>query len=100
MSFFSRLAAAGMLAGVLSVSPVHAQQQDTTTSNAATPSTATSNSSTPYTDTSSASHEDRRGFDWGWLGLLGLFGLLGLRKPANLAYQDRERTYQDRTTTR
>ena len=24
--------------------------------------------------------DDRRGFDYGWLGLLGLAGLLGLRK--------------------
>lgn len=36
-------------------------------------------------------YEERRGFDWGWLGLSGLLGLLGLR---------RGNTYVDRTTTR
>jgi hypothetical protein len=90
MSFFSRLAAAGLLASTLSIAPVHAQQ-DTTTPNAATPNTATG---------AVTRYDDRRGFDWGWLGLLGLFGLLGLRKPTNVAYQDRDRTYQDRTTSR
>jgi len=90
MSFFSRLAAAGLLASALSIAPVHAQQ-DTTTSNAATPNTATG--------TVTYEHE-RRGFDWGWLGLLGLLGLLGMRKATNVAYTDRDTTYQDRTTRR
>lgn len=26
-----------------------------------------------------ATDDNRRGFDWGWLGLLGLFGLAGAR---------------------
>ena len=90
MSRFSRLAAAGLVASVLSVAPVQAQQ-DTTTTNAATPNTGT---------TTVTRYDDRRGFDWGWLGLLGLLGLFGLRKPTSVVYQDRDRTYQDRTTTR
>ncbi len=91
MSVLSRLTAAGLLAGVLSMAPVHAQQQQDTTT-AATPNTGTG-TVTQY-------DEGRRGFDWGWLGLLGLFGLLGLRRPTNVSYQDRDRTYQDRTSTR
>ena len=90
MSFFSRLAAAGLLAGVLFTAPVRAQQ-DTATGNAATPVTGTETVTRYY---------DRRGFDWGWLGLLGLFGLWGLRRSTNVAYRDRDRTYEDRTTTR
>ena len=90
MSLFSKLTSAGVLAGILSIAPVHAQQ-DATTNNAATPNA----------DTGTVTHyEGRRGFDWGWLGLLGLFGLLGLRKPTNVVYHDRDRAYQDRTTTR
>lgn len=42
-------------------------------------------------NTTTRTYEDRRGFDWGWLGLSGLLGLLGLR---------RGNTYVDRTTTR
>jgi len=105
MSFFSRLTAAGLLASILSIAPVHAQQQDTNPSNAAPPS-ATNPSTTPnpnYPATANGTvtrYDERRGFDWGWLGLIGLLGLLGLRKPANVVYQDRDRTYQDRTTTR
>jgi MYXO-CTERM domain-containing protein len=96
MSFVSRITAAGLLAGMLSIAPVHAQQtpnaqQDTTTSNATTPNTGIG---------TVTRYDDRRGFDWGWLGLLGLLGLFGLRKPTNVVYQDRDRTYQDRTTTR
>lgn len=87
MSFFSRPAVAALLAGVLSIGAVHAQQ-DTTTNNPAGTGTVTR-----YDD------GHARGFDWGWLGLLGLFGLLGLRKPTQSVYQDRDRTYQDRTTT-
>jgi MYXO-CTERM domain-containing protein len=108
-SFSSRLAAAGLLAGVLCIAPVHAQQ-DTTTSNAATtnPGTATSpgasnstiTATNPGTETVTTRYDDRRGFDWGWLGLVGLLGLFGLRRPTNVVYQDRDRTYPDRTTTR
>ena len=32
------------------------------------------------TTTNAYRTDDRRGFDYGWLGLLGLAGLLGLRK--------------------
>ena len=39
-----------------------------------TSSTAGNTMSTTHTD-------DRRGFDWGWLGLIGLAGLLGRRRP-------------------
>jgi hypothetical protein len=88
MSFFSRVAAAGLLAGVLSIAPVHAQQ-DTTTSNAATANTGTG---------TVTRYDDRRGFDWGWLGLLGLLGLLGRRKPTTIVYQDPAGAYQNRTT--
>jgi hypothetical protein len=88
MSVFSRLAAAGLLASFVSIAPVHAQ--DTTPSN--TPAATT-------TDTGTVRYDERRGFDWGWLGLLGLFGLMGLRRASNV-YRDRDRTYQDRTTTR
>ena len=36
---------------------------------------------TPGADTTNTNRtDDRRGFDYGWLGLLGLTGLLGLRK--------------------
>jgi hypothetical protein len=111
MSFLSRLTAAGLLAGLLSIAPVHAQQtpgaqQDTTTGTAATPNaqqdtTSPSSAATPNTGAGTYTrYDERRGFDWGWLGLFGLLGLLGLRKPANVVYRDRDRTYQDRTTTR
>jgi hypothetical protein len=97
MSLISRLAAAGLLTGVLSITPVHAQQDTTTTRQDAT----TTNAGTPNTNTVTR-YDDRGGggFDWGWVGLLGLLGLLGLRKGTNVVYQDRDRTYQDRTTTR
>jgi MYXO-CTERM domain-containing protein len=39
-------------------------------------------SSAPGTNTSSTHPDDRRGFDYGWLGLIGLAGLLELRKRA------------------
>jgi MYXO-CTERM domain-containing protein len=43
--------------------------------------TATDTASTASdTNTSSTHPDDRRGFDYGWLGLIGLAGLLGLRK--------------------
>ena len=111
MSFFSRLTAAGLLASVLSIAPLHAQQ-DTNPSTAAPPNTSnpaspnTTNPPTPSTNYPATAngtvthYDERRGFDWGWLGLIGLLGLLGLRKPASVIYQDRDRTYQDRTTTR
>lgn len=116
MSFISKLAAAGLLVGALSVAPAIAQQ-DSATNNPATPSTATATAQqdsatttatpntatgTVRTDDGTVRYEEHRGFDWGWLGLLGLFGLLGLRKPTNVVYQDRDRVYQDRdrTTTR
>jgi len=86
MSFASRLAGTGLLVGFLSVAPLYAQQD--TTQNTTTPG----GTVTQY--------GDRHGFDWGWLGLLGLLGLLGVRKSTNVAYQDRNRTYQDRTTNR
>jgi hypothetical protein len=109
MPSFSRLTAAGLLAGFLSMTPVHAQQQtpstppDTTT--AASPNaqqdTTANNAATPNANYGTYTRsEERRGFDWGWLGLLGLLGLMGLRKPTNVLYQDRDRAYQDRTTTR
>lgn len=100
MSFISRQAAAGLLAGALFLAPVHAQQ-DTQPGNAATPQQDTTmrNAATPDTGTGTVTrYDERRGFDWGWLGLLGLLGLWGLRKPTNVAYHDRDRTYQDRTT--
>jgi MYXO-CTERM domain-containing protein len=104
MASISRLAAAGLLAGVLSIAPVYAQQ-DTTTTNPTNPNTGTTTSTVtatnPGTSTVTTRYDDRgTGFDWGWLGLLGLFGLLGLRRPTTVAYRDRDRTYQDRTTTR
>jgi hypothetical protein len=97
MFIFSRLAAAGLLASVLAIAPVYAQQ-DTVTSSATTPNTspATANTGTGAV----TRYDDQRGFDWGWVGLLGLLGLLGLRKPTSVVYQDRDRTYQDRATTR
>ena len=88
MTVLSRLAAAGLLASFVSMAPVHAQ--DTTPSN--TPAATTETGTVTR-------YDDRRGFDWGWLGLLGLFGLMGLRRASNV-YRDRDRTYQDRTTTR
>jgi MYXO-CTERM domain-containing protein len=43
--------------------------------------TATDTASTASgTSTTSTHPDDRRGFDYGWLGLIGLAGLLGLRK--------------------
>lgn len=88
MSFFSRVAAAGLLASFMSFAPVHAQ--DTTPNNTAAANTENGVVTRDY---------DRRGFDWGWLGLIGLLGLMGLRRASNV-YRDRDRTYQDRTTTR
>ena len=48
---------------------------------------ATATAQTTATDTAGSNMnntrvDDRRGFDYGWLGLLGLAGLLGLRRPA------------------
>ena len=44
--------------------------------------TSTDTSSTATDTSMSRTHtDDRRGFDYGWLGLLGLAGLLGLRRP-------------------
>jgi MYXO-CTERM domain-containing protein len=34
---------------------------------------------------------NRRGTDFGWIGLLGLLGLAGLRRRTNTAADDRER---------
>jgi len=48
----------------------------------ATAQTATDTSTAA--DTNATHMSDRRGFDWGWLGLLGLAGLLGLRRPDRL----------------
>jgi MYXO-CTERM domain-containing protein len=110
MSFFSKLTAAGLLTSILSIAPVYAQQDTNpsaappNTSNPATPNT--TNPATPNTNYATTAdgtvtrYDERRGFDWGWLGLLGLLGLFGLRKPTSVVYQDRDRTYQDRTTTR
>ncbi len=53
-----------------------------------TSSTATNSMTTTHTD-------DRRGFDWGWLGLLGLAGLLGLRRP-NVVTETRSGTGSNR----
>jgi len=98
MAFSSRLVATGLLVGVLSIATVHAQQ-DTTPSNSATPNTAAATATNPGPATVTR-YDDRGGFDWGWLGLIGLAGLLGLRRPTNVAYRDRDRTYQDHTNTR
>lgn len=57
-----------VLAAGLALGTAHAQSGDP---NATGPANSTTN--TNRTD-------DRRGFDYGWLGLLGLAGLLGLRK--------------------
>jgi MYXO-CTERM domain-containing protein len=108
MSFAWKLAPAGLLAGLLSVAPLHAQQ-NTTPPNTTAPNTTAPNTTAPNTTAPDAAappaagtgtvtrYDDRRGFDWGWLGLLGLLGLFGLRKPTNVLYTDRDRTYQDRT---
>lgn len=45
------------------------------------PANAQTGTDTSGTTTSINRADDRRGFDYGWLGLLGLAGLLGLRKP-------------------
>ena len=50
----------------------------------ATAQTATDTSTSAGTDTNATHTNDRRGFDWGWLGLLGLAGLLGLRRANHL----------------
>ncbi|MGI8958447.1 MAG: WGxxGxxG family protein [Bryobacteraceae bacterium] len=48
--------------------------------------TATDTASTASgTNTSSTRPDDRRGFDYGWLGLIGLAGLLGLRKRERMS---------------
>jgi MYXO-CTERM domain-containing protein len=106
MSVASKLATAGLLA-VLSIAPLHAQQDtaantaDTVRAQGAVTPTTTASATT--LDTTSRGtvtrYDDRSGFDWGWLGLLGLFGLLGLRRLTNVVYHDRDRDYQDRRTT-
>jgi MYXO-CTERM domain-containing protein len=58
----------GVLAAGLALGTAAAQTSDP---NAAGPGANTTNTNRT---------EDRRGFDYGWLGLLGLGGLLGLRK--------------------
>jgi MYXO-CTERM domain-containing protein len=61
----------------------------------ATAQTATDTSTSATTDTNATHMNDRRGFDWGWLGLLGLAGLLGLRRP-NLLTETRSGTGSNR----
>jgi MYXO-CTERM domain-containing protein len=58
----------GVLAAGLALGTAHAQASD--------PNAGAQGSSTTNTNRT----DDRRGFDYGWLGLLGLAGLLGLRK--------------------
>jgi len=48
----------------------------------ATAQTTTDTTSTANSGMNTNRTDDRRGFDYGWLGLLGLAGLLGLRRPA------------------
>ena len=48
----------------------------------ATAQTGTDTSSTATSNVNNTRTDDRRGFDYGWLGLIGLAGLLGLRRPA------------------
>jgi MYXO-CTERM domain-containing protein len=59
----------GVLAAGLALGTAAAQTA--TDTNTAGPNSSTTNNRT----------DERRGFDYGWLGLLGLAGLLGLRKP-------------------
>lgn len=40
---------------------------------------------------------ERRGFDWGWLGLLGLFGLAGRRRGVATGAYDQTTTRDYRT---
>ena len=61
MKGLQRLAVAVLAAG-LALGTAHGQATDTAAAGQPTSTT------------------DRRGFDYGWLGLLGLAGLLGLRK--------------------
>jgi len=61
----------------------------------ATAQTATDTSGTASGDTNATHMDDRRGFDWGWLGLIGLAGLLGLRRP-NVLTETRSGTGSNR----
>ena len=66
-----------LLGVILTVLPGRAQTaSDPARSDAATPQT-----SAPYQNRT----DDRRGFDWGWLGLIGLAGLLGHRRTDNVS---------------
>ena len=66
-----------LLAVILTLVPVRAQTaSDPARSDAATPQT-----SAPYQNRT----DERRGFDWGWLGLIGLAGLLGHRRSVNVS---------------
>ena len=66
-----------LLGIILTVVPGRAQTaNDPTRNDASAPQT-----SAPYQNRTA----DRRGFDWGWLGLIGLAGLLGQRRSSNVS---------------
>ena len=73
----STILATVLLGVIFTVVPGAAQTaSDPARSDAATPQT-----SAPYQNRT----DDRRGFDWGWLGLIGLAGLLGQRRSAQVS---------------
>lgn len=60
--------------------------------NGAASTPATTTGATSVTPNTGVRHDDDRGSDWGWLGLVGLAGLLGLRKPPAVIRNDTTRT--------
>jgi hypothetical protein len=73
----STIITTALLSVILTVIPGGAQ----TGSDPARSDAATAQTSAPYQNRT----EDRRGFNWGWLGLLGLAGLLGQRRSGNVS---------------
>jgi len=51
------------------------------------------------TSTASTNHDNDRGWDWGWLGLIGLVGLAGLMRRERAPYDARNRAGMGTTTT-